>query len=167
MKNALVKQNQKEQIIDLLKLEKTGGNISLVCKLIGISRQTLYDWRKEDLDFSRAIDFASIEGKIAIADLAEQGLIDRIKAGDTTAIIFTLKNLRKKFYLVGNDLEVNQVQEKREGNPKTPSELLLWLSMLLQHQKYIAQSANILDDDLSRLFIEMNNLINKYKSMYH
>ena len=36
-------------------LEKTGGNLSDTAKLLGVMRQTVWNWAKEDEDFASAI----------------------------------------------------------------------------------------------------------------
>src|SRR3989344_4096977 len=98
MANNLVKQKTKEEFLEILQSDKSAGSISLAALLSGVSRQTIYNWRNEDYIFDDEVVKASHEGKTIIADLAEQALIKRIKAEETTAIIFTLKTLRRKYY---------------------------------------------------------------------
>jgi len=73
--------------------QKTLGNITLSCQIIGITRNAFYKWTKEK-EFKEAFD--SIEPDELIIDLAESALLEKIKSGDTTAIIFTLKTKGKK-----------------------------------------------------------------------
>jgi hypothetical protein len=74
--------------------EKTFGNISQSCKLSGITRQTFYNWKKEDAEFLSILE--DIEPVEVFIDFAENALNKRIQDGDTTAIIFALKTKGKK-----------------------------------------------------------------------
>ena len=83
---------KKQKIIELYKL--TFGNVTKSCEALHISRTTFYQWLKEDVDFKAEIENTSPDD--LIVDFAEDALIGRIRAGDTTAIIFTLKTKGKK-----------------------------------------------------------------------
>jgi hypothetical protein len=65
-------------------------NISAACRDIGIDRSTYYKWL-DDPEFTEAVHDAR-EEKI---DFIESRLLNKIKEGDTTAIIFALKTLAK------------------------------------------------------------------------
>lgn len=73
-------------------LEKTMGIVSTACKKVGLSRQTFYDYYKEDPIFKESVD--------SIADLAldfaESKLLKSIQNGSDTATIFYLKTKGKK-----------------------------------------------------------------------
>lgn len=113
MINKTVKDKSKAKFISFL-LENAFGNISDACKLIGFSRQTVNEWRHSDPDFNLATEEAILAGKETLADLAETGLQKRIREGDTTAIIFTLKSLRRPFF--GERLEVAARKENDGDN---------------------------------------------------
>jgi len=83
---------KKQKVIELYKL--TFGNVTKSCEALHISRTTFYQWLKEDADFKAEIENTSPDD--LIVDFAEDALIGRIRAGDTTAIIFTLKTKGKK-----------------------------------------------------------------------
>ncbi len=83
---------KKQKIIELYKL--TFGNVTKSCEALHISRTTFYQWLKDDVDFKAEIENTSPDD--LIVDFAEDALIGRIRAGDTTAIIFTLKTKGKK-----------------------------------------------------------------------
>lgn len=102
MINETIRSKSKTRFIKYLS-EDTGGNISEACKLVGFSRQTINEWRYNDPDFDHAVEEAILAGKETLADLAETYLHKRIREGDTTAIIFTLKSLRRRFF--GDRLE--------------------------------------------------------------
>ena len=101
----------KEKFLKLLQSETTGGSISLASKKCALSRQTIYNWREKDEKFDEAVCEASLAGKECLADIAEQALIERVKAKDTTAIIFTLKSLRREHY--ASFQEVKDIKSKR------------------------------------------------------
>lgn len=67
------------------------GNISVSCRAFGISRPTFYDWYDNDPDFRAAADAVKEVRK----DFVENAFMQRINAGDTTAIIFALKTICK------------------------------------------------------------------------
>jgi hypothetical protein len=166
MTKALVKTDLKQKIIELLKSEKTGGNISLVCKLSGVSRQTVYNWTKEDEEFSQAIEYAKVEGKIEIADIAELGLIDKIKSGDITAIIFTLKNLRAEHYGEKKSRSEQPVDEStKDGEPKSPLEIYMWACMLNRHQIHMLQTRFPESKELINMYQEIGTVMDKYKNL--
>ena len=76
----LIKQNF------LTALEKSAGIITPACQAVGISRESIRKWRKDDADFDRAI----AEVNETALDFAETALMKNIQAGDTQAIKFYL-----------------------------------------------------------------------------
>jgi hypothetical protein len=73
-------------------LEKSLGIVTTACKSVGISRETHYNWYKEDEDYRMAVDGVA---DIAL-DFAESKLHDNIENGSDTAIIFYLKTKGKR-----------------------------------------------------------------------
>lgn len=73
-------------------MEASLCNISEAAAAVGIGRCAYYEWLKADEDFARSIENLQ-EAQI---DFAESCLLERIKSGDTTAIIFYLKTRGKK-----------------------------------------------------------------------
>lgn len=73
-------------------LEKSLGIVTTACKSVGISRQTHYEWMKEDAEYRSQVDGIS---DIAL-DFAESKLHKQIENNDTTATIFYLKTKGKK-----------------------------------------------------------------------
>jgi hypothetical protein len=65
------------------------GNITKTAEAVEISRASYYNWIKEDQEFKKAI--RDIEPAEMLIDFVESQLIENIKSGDTTAIIFFLK----------------------------------------------------------------------------
>lgn len=71
----------------LAALSRCRGIVSRAAEATGVSRTTYYNWRREDASFRSRAD-AVLEEQ---ADFVEGALLERIAAGDTTAIIFYLK----------------------------------------------------------------------------
>lgn len=88
----------KTRRIFLLAYEETGGNITASCEFAGISRETYYRWMSSatpiNIKFQKQVE--KTRAQEVIVDLAHTALRTRILAGDTTAILFTLKTLGKK-----------------------------------------------------------------------
>lgn len=68
------------------------GNISISCEASGISRQTYYNWYKDDPSFRRRV--MDIEERNL--DLAEMKLLNAIREGKTAELLFYLKTKGKK-----------------------------------------------------------------------
>lgn len=71
---------------------KTVPNITLACEKVGLSRNTIYRWCKEDPEFKERLNEASETGIESINDLAESKLITHIKNGSMQAIKYWLDN---------------------------------------------------------------------------
>ena len=85
--------NTLEKKASMLKaLEKTLGIVTIAAKKVGIDRATHYNWMETDKDYKTKVENIN---EIAI-DFVEGKLYDKIKVGDTTAIIFYLKTKGKK-----------------------------------------------------------------------
>jgi len=82
---------KKKEAIELW--AKTFGHISQICKAIGISRTTFYDWMNNDVDFQ--LELINAEGELN--DEIRNVLIEKAAAGDMTAVIFYLKNRHPDF----------------------------------------------------------------------
>jgi hypothetical protein len=80
----------KDKFLDNFKLSL--GNISISCEASGISRQTYYNWRKQDPEFSQLCE--DIEERNL--DLAEMKLLNAIREGKTAELLFYLKTKGKK-----------------------------------------------------------------------
>ena len=73
-------------------MEKSLGIVTSACKVVGIARQTHYEWMKKDEDYKSAIEAVA---DIAI-DFGESPLHKLIKDGSPAATIFFLKTKGKK-----------------------------------------------------------------------
>tara|TARA_R100001460_G_scaffold1564_2_gene5837 strand:+ start:1212 stop:1556 length:345 start_codon:yes stop_codon:yes gene_type:complete len=76
----------------LASLEKNLGVVTSACKAVGISRQTHYNWLKNDTEYKEQVE--DIEN-VAL-DYAESKLHNQITKENATAIIFYLKTKGKK-----------------------------------------------------------------------
>jgi len=76
---------------------KTIPNISLACEKIGLSRNTIYRWCKEDPDFKKRLNEALGNGTESVNDLAESKLITLINSGNMQAIKYWLDNNKKTY----------------------------------------------------------------------
>lgn len=97
----------KKKFLEIFK-EKL-GNISVSCRAYGINRQTFYNWYANDPDFKAAAD----DVKEVRMDFIENALMQRINAGDTTAIIWATKTIcRSRGYVerVESDVSVKTEQ---------------------------------------------------------
>ena len=73
-------------------MEKCLGIITQASKKSGISRDTIYKWKKEDEDFNKAME--SVDN--IVLDFAESALHKQINEGNTASTIFLLKCKGKK-----------------------------------------------------------------------
>ena len=80
----------KDKFLENFKLSL--GNISISCEASGISRQTYYNWIKQDTDFAQ--ECKDIEERNL--DLAEMKLLNAIREGKTAELLFYLKTKGKK-----------------------------------------------------------------------
>ena len=72
-------------------------NRSVACQKVGLSRNTIYRWCKEDPAFKERLDEALLNGVESINDLAESKLTSLINQGNMRAIMYWLDNNKKKY----------------------------------------------------------------------
>lgn len=161
MANEITQHKIKDKFIQAL-LGKTSGNISQACQLVGRSRQAVNEWRKNDNDFDMAVQKAVVDGKEDLSDLAEDCLKKRIQNGDTTAIIFTLKSLKRDYYGEYRETKINL--EQQTGNtmfeePRTAKEAFLQLSVMLKLTFYKAKEWGVVNEEQSQTFTRLCELI--------
>jgi hypothetical protein len=73
-------------------LEKSMGVVTTACQIVGISRQTHYDWLEKDEQYRKAV--SEIEN-VAL-DFAESKLFKNIEKAKEASIFFFLKTKGKK-----------------------------------------------------------------------
>ena len=89
--------------------------VLVACEKSGISRNSVYRWKKEDEDFSEIMDEALAEGEALINDMSESQLLTLIKEKNWQAISFWLRHRNPKFR---DKLEVtSKVEDSGELTP--------------------------------------------------
>jgi len=66
------------------------GNVQLACNVSGISRNSVYEWRRDDPEFRQAWDEAVSEGTDVMNDVAQSKLMAKIQEGYFPAITYQL-----------------------------------------------------------------------------
>ncbi len=75
----------------------TVPNISVACEKVGLARNTIYRWCKEDKEFQESVNLALSCGVESIIDLAESKLVSHINNGSLRAIQYYLDNHKKEY----------------------------------------------------------------------
>ncbi|MBN8573935.1 MAG: hypothetical protein J0M05_08480 [Candidatus Kapabacteria bacterium] len=96
-------------------LKKKAGNVSLACDAVGITRQTFYEWKKDDVDFVNGVD----DVQEYLLDYSESKLMEKISEGSETSIIFHLKTKGKS----RGYTEKTEVQHSGEIIVELPTEM--------------------------------------------
>lgn len=109
-------------------LLKTYGNITQSAMVVGIHRQTYYDWMRNDFEFKQRVESITAEDFIeAKKDFIESQLMKLIGKGNPAAIIFAAKTICKdRGYIEKQEFDVksipvNWIEEKtiNETNEQT------------------------------------------------
>jgi hypothetical protein len=90
-----MKKYRKEQA--LLEQLRIVPNVTLACEAVGLSRNTVYRWCREDPDFKIRLDEALESGVESVNDLAESKLIKHINNENLRAIRYWLDNNKKTY----------------------------------------------------------------------
>ncbi len=89
------KDPKKHKQLLLEALERSLGIVTPACKEVGISRNTFYDYYKNDIEFKKAVD----DINEVTLDFAENQLLKKIKEGSERSILFYMKyKARKRGY---------------------------------------------------------------------
>jgi hypothetical protein len=80
----------------LEELSKT-ANVSVSCERAGLSRQTVYRWMEEDIEFREKVTQATYLGVESINDLAETQVIKNIKSGNQRSAEYWLSNHKENY----------------------------------------------------------------------
>lgn len=89
-----MKSNKKQEFLAELKRIPI---VQVACEKVGLSRNTIYRWRKEDEVFSKAMAEALAEGEELVNDMSESQLLSMIKDKNWAAISFWLRHRNPKF----------------------------------------------------------------------
>lgn len=78
-----------EQVIEAI--EATYGNVTMAAKRLGVHRRTLYNYRDRYVTVERAME----DSREELIDFTESKLLEQIRGGNLTAMIFFLKTQAK------------------------------------------------------------------------
>lgn len=88
--------------------------IQVACEKTGLSRNSVYRWRKEDASFTKRMDEALTEGVALVNDMSESQLLNLIKEKNWPAISFWLKHRNDNYK---NKLEISTKEDSEELSP--------------------------------------------------
>ncbi len=88
--------------------------IQVACEKSGLSRNSIYRWRKSDKAFAKQMDEAILEGIDLVNDMSETQLLTLIKEKNYQAISFWLRHRNENYK---NKLEITTVEDSEELTP--------------------------------------------------
>lgn len=129
----IIARQEKGKELLLEQLNKT-PIVQIACEKTRIARSTYYRWIEDDKEFDNKIREAIRKGKSLINDMAESKLISAIQNGNTTAIIYWLKNNHENY---------------RERKPIFQEEMLEPIQLMITKYdpKYFDEHGHPLHDD--------------------
>ena len=89
--------------------------VQVACEKTGISRNSVYRWRREDTKFAEAMDVAMTEGVAFVNDMSESQLLTTIKEKNWSAISFWLRHRNDNYK---NKIEVTTREKVDELTPE-------------------------------------------------
>lgn len=88
--------------------------VQVACEKTGLSRNSIYRWRKEDKEFLKKMDDAYVEGVALVSDMSESQLLTLIKEKNYSAISFWLRHRNDNYK---NKLEITTKEDSEELTP--------------------------------------------------
>lgn len=88
--------------------------IQVACEKTGLSRNSVYRWRKDDKEFLKNMDTALTEGVALVNDMSESQLLTLIKEKNYPAISFWLRHRNDNYK---NKLEITTKDDDEELTP--------------------------------------------------
>lgn len=85
--------------------------IEAACQKAGITRTTFYRWKKDDPEFTKAIDQALLDGRLLVNDLAENQLISAVKDRNLAAVQYWLRHHHPSY---ANRLQISHENQTDE-----------------------------------------------------
>lgn len=89
--------------------------IQVACEKTGISRNSVYRWKREDKTFSKKMDEAIANGVALVNDMSESQLFTLIKEKNYSAISFWLRHRNDNYK---NKLEISAAEDDEELTPE-------------------------------------------------
>ncbi|HNV62636.1 MAG TPA: hypothetical protein PKN54_06750 [Candidatus Cloacimonas acidaminovorans] len=71
--------------------------VLVACEKSGVSRNSVYRWKREDKEFSKTMDEALADGEALVNDMSESQLLTMIKEKNWSAISFWLRHRNPRF----------------------------------------------------------------------
>lgn len=90
--------------------------VQVACEKTGVSRNSVYRWRKEDKTFASKMDKALAEGVALVNDMSESQLLTLIKEKNWSAISFWLRHRNDNYK------DKIEVTTKEEPEALTPAQ---------------------------------------------
>jgi predicted DNA binding protein len=88
--------------------------VQVACEKTGLSRNSIYRWRKDDPAFAKKMDEALIEGVAFVNDMSESQLLTLIKEKNYPAISFWLRHRNANYK---DKLEITNKDDSEELTP--------------------------------------------------
>ncbi|MCW1888277.1 MAG: hypothetical protein KIH67_001870 [Candidatus Moranbacteria bacterium] len=88
--------------------------VQVACEKTGISRNSIYRWRKDDPPFAKAMDEAMALGVAFVNDMSESQLLTMIKEKNWSAISFWLRHRNDNYK---NKLEITTAEDIQSLTP--------------------------------------------------
>jgi len=88
--------------------------VQVACEKTGLSRNSIYRWRKDDPNFAKKMDEALIEGVAFVNDMSESQLLTLIKEKNYPAISFWLRHRNSNYK---DKLEITNKDDPEELTP--------------------------------------------------
>jgi hypothetical protein len=107
----MTKVNLKKSFLEELKKVPI---VQVACEKTGLSRNSVYRWRKEDKDFLKKMEDAISEGVALVNDMSESQLLTLIKEKNYPAISFWLRHRNDNYK---NKLEITTKDDNEELTP--------------------------------------------------
>lgn len=118
--------------------------VQVVCEKTGISRNSVYRWKREDKIFSKDMDEALAEGEALVNDMSESQLLTLIKEKNFSAIRFWLNHRNPKFRdKVEVTSKFDDSEELTPSQAATVRKALQLASILpIKEEKYVGEKNN-------------------------
>ena len=88
--------------------------VQVACEKTGLSRNSVYRWRKEDKTFEKKMDEALVSGVAFVNDMSESQLLTLIKEKSYSAISFWLRHRNDNYK---DKIEITTKEESGELSP--------------------------------------------------
>lgn len=95
-------------------LKKTGGVITHACKLLNCSHQCIYDRIQQSEEIAKTLEEERKRFDSELLDAAENQLLKKVREGDNTMVIFSLKTKGRKRGYAQDEIKLTNVNIDNE-----------------------------------------------------